>query len=366
MSVFFSQLLALMKKEFLAIWSDKKSRVIIIVPPILQLFVFSFAVTLEVKNISIGVIDRDNSVKSRELVRSLSYSNSFTNVYRIESQKDIQKAIDTQKVIAVVYIPNEFAKNIQSKRKTTLQIIADGRKSNTAQITQSYMQSAVNRTFNDVKIEQDIIVNRNLYNPNLDNFWWILPNLIGTISMLVALLLTALSVARERELGTFEQILVTPLSSSALMIGKTIPPLLISIVDASIIFTLSVFLFGVPFVGSLFIFTIGIVSFLFSIVGLGLFISSIVSTQQQGILGAFVLLVPYILMSGFATPVENMPEWLVPFTNIVSLKYFLVLLKGVYLKDIGFDIALELIVPMLVLGFISLGAATWMFRKKVA
>ncbi|WP_373073148.1 ABC transporter permease [Sulfurimonas sp.] len=366
MRVFLNQLLALMKKEFLAIWSDKKSRIIIIVPPILQLFLFSFAVTLEVKNISIGIIDRDNSVKSQELIRALQYSNSFTNVYRIDSQKDIQKAIDTQKVIAVIHIPQEFSKSIQSKRKTTIQIIADGRKSNTAQITQSYIQNAINTTFNSSYVQQNIIVNRNLYNPNLDNFWWILPSLIGTISMIVALLLTALSVARERELGTFEQIMVTPLSSTALIIGKTIPPLLISIVDAFVIFTLSVVLFGVPFVGSFFILLIGMISFLFSIVGLGLFISSIVSTQQQGILGAFVLLVPYILMSGFATPVENMPEWLIPFTDIVSLKYFLILLKGVFLKDIGYDIALTLIIPMLILGFISLSAATLMFRKKVA
>ena len=184
--------------------------------------------------------------------------------------------------------------------------------------------------------------------------------------MIVALLLTALSVARERELGTFEQILVTPLSSSTLIIGKTIPPLLISIIDASVIFLVSVFVFGVPFTGSVFILVLGIISFLFSVVGLGLFISSLVSTQQQGILGAFVLLVPYILMSGFATPVENMPHWLIPFTDIVSLKYFLILLKGVFLKDIGFDIAIELIIPMLILGFFSLIAASFMFRKKVA
>ncbi len=365
MVTFLNQLLALMKKEFLAIWSDKKSRIIIIVPPLLQLFVFSYAVNLEVKNINIGVIDRDNSAKSDELIRALEYSSSFVNVYRIESQKELQSSIDTQKVIAVVYIPQQFAKNIESQRKATIQIIADGRKSNTAQISEAYMQLAISRVFSEAKVERNIILNRSLYNPNLDNFWWILPNLIGTISMIVAILLTALSVARERELGTFEQILVTPLSSSTLIIGKTIPPLLISIADATLIFTLSVFLFNVPFTGSLLILFFGIISFLFSVVGIGLFISSIVSTQQQGILGAFVLMVPYILMSGFATPVENMPQWLIPFTDLVSLKYFLILLKGVFLKDIGFDIAFTLIIPMLILGFISLAGATWMFRKKV-
>ena len=364
--VFFNQLLALMKKEFLAIWNDKKSRIIIIVPPLLQLFVFSYAVNLEVKNIDIGVLDRDNSVKSSELIRTLQYSSSFTNIYILKSQKELQEMIDTQKVIAAVYIPQEFAKKIESRNRATLQIIADGRKSNSAQITEAYIQMAITKVFSGVDVEQNVIVSRNLYNPNLDNFWWILPNLVGTISMIVALLLTALSVARERELGTFEQILVTPLSSTTLIIGKTIPPLLISIIDASFIFVLSVVFFGVPFVGSLFILLLGIISFLFSIVGLGLFISSVVSTQQQGILGAFVLLIPYILMSGFATPVENMPEWLIPFTDIVSLKYFLILLKGVFLKDIGFDIALTLIIPMLILGFISLLCATLMFRKKVA
>ncbi len=366
MRTFFNQLLALMKKEFLAIWSDKKSRVIIIVPPILQLFIFSFAVSLEVKNISIGILDRDNSTKSKELIRTLQYSDSFINVYRLQSQKDLQKAIDTQKVIAAVYIPQEFSKDVESKRTATIQIIADGRKSNTAQIAESYMQNAIVRAFGDIEIQQNIIVSRNLYNPDLDHFWWILPNLVGAISMIVALLLTALSVARERELGTFEQILVTPLSSTTLIIGKTIPPLLISIVDASFIFSLSILIFGVPFIGSLLILFLGIISFLFSIVGMGLFISSIVSTQQQGILGAFVLVIPYILMSGFATPVENMPEWLIPFTDLVSLKYFLVLLKGVFLKDIGFDIAITLLIPMLILGFISLAGATLMFRKKIA
>ena len=183
--------------------------------------------------------------------------------------------------------------------------------------------------------------------------------------MLVALLLTSLSIARERELGTFEQLLVSPLSSTILILGKTLTPLLITLVEASIIFLVAITFFAVPFTGSVIILYMGLISFLFSIVGIGLFISSISSTQQQGILGAFVLMVPYILMSGFATPVENMPQWLIPFTNIISLKYFLILLKGVFLKDISFAMAISLIIPMLVLGFISLIFAAWMFRKKV-
>lgn len=358
------QLLALMKKEFLAIWSDKKSRTIIIIPPMMQLFIFSFAVTLEVKNIDIAVLDRDNSTKSQEIIRNLTYSNSFTNIYRLESQEEIKEYIDTQKAILVISIPQNFAQKISKNEEVSIQIIGDGRKSNSAQIAQSYVQTAISKVVN-LQAINNTIVSRNLYNPNLDNFWWILPNLMGSLSMLVALLLTALSVARERELGTFEQLLVAPLSSTILIIGKTIPPLLISMIEASIIFFMAIVFFKVPFVGSILILYLGLLAFLFSIVGIGLFISSISSTQQQGILGAFVLMVPYILMSGFATPVENMPQWLIPVTDIISLKYFLILLKGVFLKDITFDMAISLIIPMLALGLISLIFASWMFRKKI-
>ncbi len=359
-------LLALIKKEFLAIWSDKKSRMIIIVPPLVQLVLFSFAVTLEVKNISIGILDRDNSVQSQELVRTLKLSQTFTNVYRLESEAELTSSIDTQKVLATLYIPQNFTQKIHMGENTSLQIIGDGRKSNTAQITESYIQMALSKIFSHTKVNYETFISRNWYNPNLDNFWWILPNLMGSLSMIIALLLTALSVARERELGTFEQTLVSPLSPTVLIIGKTIPPLIISTIEASVIFFVATHFFGVPFVGSYLILYIGLISFLFSIVGMGLFISSISSTQQQGILGAFVLIVPYVLMSGFSTPVENMPSWLIPVTDLVSLKYFLLLLKGVFLKDISFDIAIELILPMLALGFTSLVLASWMFRKKIS
>lgn len=358
-------LLALIKKEFLAIWSDKKSRVIIVVPPLIQLILFSFAVTLEVKNISIGILDRDNSVQSQELIRTLKLSQTFTSVYRMESEKQLTSFLDSQKVLATIYIPQNFAKKISSGEHTSIEIIGDGRKSNTSQIAQAYIQMALLKVFANTDVHSNTFINRNWYNPNLDNFWWILPNLMGTLSMLIAILLTSLSVSRERELGTFEQTLVSPLSPTTLIIGKTIPPLIISTIEASVIFFAATTFFGVPFVGSIGILYMGLVSFLFSIVGIGLFISSISLTQQQGILGAFVLVVPYILMSGFATPVENMPSWLIPLTDFVSLKYFLLLLKGVFLKNISFSIALGLIIPMLALGFVSLFFASWMFRKRI-
>lgn len=361
----FYQLLILIKKEFLAIWSDKRSRIVIISPPLMQLLLFSFAVTLEVKNISIGVLDRDNSPQSEAIIRNLKNSNSFIKVYRLENEKELSYAIDSQKLIATVYIPQNFAKDILQNRQTSIQIIADGRRSNNAQITNAYITSAISKDFTNINSTIDTLIIRNWYNPNLNNFWWILPNLVGLLSMIVAIILTSLSVARERELGTFEQTLVSPIPPFSLILGKIIPPMIISIIEAALIFLAAMIFFDVPFKGSFFVLSISIFAFLFSIVGFGLFISSISSTQQQGILGAFVILVPSVLLSGFATPVENMPNWLIPFTDLISLKYFLILLKGLFLKDISLEIAFEFIWPMLLLGTASIFTASWFFRKKV-
>ncbi len=356
------QLISLIRKEFLAIWSDKRSRIVIIIPPIIMLVLFSFAITMEVKNISIGILDRNNSSQSKELIRTLKYSDRFTQVLYLKSYDDLKEKIDSQEILAGIEIPQDFSKNMQKGKTANIGIIADGRKSTSAQIAVGYIQLSINNFFSKNK---DTLVVRNWYNPNLENFWWILPNLVGSLTILIALILTSLSVARERELGTFEQISVAPLSPTILIIGKTIPPMIISILEASIIFLSAITFFGVPFIGSLSILIVSICAFVFSVVGFGLFISSISSTQQQGILGAFILLVPSILMSGFATPIENMPQWLIPFTNLIALKYFLILLKGLFLKDISWEIAIWEILPMIALGVVTLIIATWFFKKKV-
>lgn len=357
----FTQLLSLIRKEFLAIWSDKRSRIVIIIPPLIQLILFSFAVTLEVKNIPIGILDYDNSIKSQELIRSLKYSPRFSEVYFLKSNEDLKHKLDTQTILVAVEISQNFSLQTPSWKKS-IALIADGRRSNSAQIAVGYIQMLIAQTFS--KQDNSVEV-RHWYNPNLDNFWWILPNLVGSLTMIIALILTSLSVARERELGTFEQISVAPISPMVLIIGKTIPPMIISIIEAAFIFIAAITFFDVPFIGSFSILIVSIIAFVFSIVGFGLFISSLSSTQQQGILGAFILLVPSVLMSGFATPVENMPEWLIPFTDLIALKYFLILLKGVFLKDISWAVAIWEILPMIALGVVTLSIATWFFKKKV-
>lgn len=361
----FSRLFALIKKEFLAIKNDKKSLVVVIVPPIIQLIIFSFAATLEVKNMSITVLDMDGSRQSSELVREFAGSTYVKTVKQVTNYEDGAQTINTQEAIAFIVIPDGFAKNLKTQN-SNIQLILDGRRSNTAQVAEGYISQMVLNYQNQANTKRSVqIVSRNFYNPNLNNFWWIVPNLFGSITMTVAMILTSLSIAREKELGTFEQITVSPLRPIEILLGKLIPALSISVAESTIILFAAVNIFGIPLSGSVFILYLGVAAFLFSMSGIGLFVSTISKTQQQAILGSFVVLLPSFLLSGFATPVENMPQWLQPITSVIPLKYYIVLIKGVFLKDIDFVSAMYEILPMFFLGAISFFGAVLFFKNKI-
>lgn len=357
---------ALIKKEFLAIWKDKKSRVIIIVPPLLQLFLFSFAANLQVKNITLAVYDRDNAPASRELAEGFDRSPSFTTVIRLKSYDAVRRSIDDQEVLAALVINPGFGADLQNSG-TTVQILLDGRRSTAAQSTRLYIETII-ESYRQQKLlngDKELLRMRNWYNPNLNNFWWIVPNLFGVLSMLIALLLTALSVARERELGTFDQLLVSPVSPTQIILGKTIPAALISMGEATLILLVGIFVFGITIQGSLWILYFGLFAYLLSIIGIGLFVSTITMTQQQAILGAIVIMIPSILLSGFATPVENMPDWLIAVSDIISLKYFIVLIKGVLFKSISFEAAWGFIWPLFLIAAVTLSVSIRLFRSKL-
>jgi ABC-2 type transport system permease protein len=359
------RLLALIKKEFLALKNDKKSVFVVIVPPLIQVLLFAFAATLELKHIDMAVLDKDGSHESRMLISDFKGSRYIKKLYALQSYKEASDLINTQKVLAVLVIPKNFSKELRTGN-AKLQLLLDGRRSNTAQIAQGYFSAIVQNFFvRHLHVKIPIKVSsRFLYNPNLNNFWWIVPSLFGSITMVVAMLVTSLSIARERELGTFDQILVSPLRPFEILLGKLIPALLISIVESTLILLAAVYLFGVPLTGSLAILYSGVVLFLFSMSGIGLFVSAISNTQQQAILGSFVVILPSFLLSGFATPVENMPAWLQPFTNFIPLKYYLILIKDVFLKDIPWSDTPQLLLPMLGLGIVFLWVAMVFFRKR--
>lgn len=359
------RLLALIRKEALAIKNDKKSLFVVIVPPLIQVLMFSFAATLEIKHIDLAVFDQDGTHTSQELIQNLKGSAYIQKLVRVKNNHEISELINTQQVLAVLVIPSGFGKEVLSA-KANVQLLLDGRRSNTAQIAEGYLSSIVQTFFlsKQPTTRAVTIQTRFFFNPNLSNFWWIVPNLFGTITMVVAMLLTALSIARERELGTFDQILVSPLRPFEILVGKLVPALLISMLESILILLFAIYLFGVPLVGSLTILYTGVIVFLFSISGIGLFISAISNTQQQAILGSFVFFLPSILLSGFATPIENMPSWLQPLTALTPLKYYLILIKGVFLKDISWEIAWTLIVPMFFLGIVFMSITMIFFRRR--
>ena len=362
----FERLFALIKKEFLAIKNDKKSLMVVVLPPIVQVILFSFAATLEVKNINLALLNQDDSYKSKELIKDLGSSSYIKSLNIVKSYEDGKYEIDKQKVIAFIVIPSNFSKDLE-KGSSKIQVIFDGRRSNTSQIVEGYLNQIILNHYKKEQLNSKInIISRNFYNPNLENFWWIVPSLFASISMVVAMLLTSLSIAREKELGTFEQILVSPLSSIEILLGKLLPALFISVLESTFILFVAIYFFGVPLNGSIWLLYLSATVFLFSMSGIGLFISSISNTQQQAILGSFVVMLPSFLLSGFATPVSNMPQWLQPFTDFIPLKYYLELIKGIFLKDISFSIALTYLTPMFLFGVISLFGTVIYFKRKRA
>ncbi len=363
---------ALIIKEILAVWRDKKSRIMLVMPPLVQLIILSHAATLDVNNISLGVYNQDSGWYSYELIQRIKGSPYFSHVYEFTHQKEVRQAIDKQNVVVSLQFQPNFSRLIASNKTAQVQVILDGRKSNASQIVMGYL-NRIFQNFNDDILERQGIkaperVNvefRSFFNPNLDYIYFTVPSLVAILSMLLALMVTAMSVSRERENGTFDQLLVSPLQPWQILIGKMIPAMLIGIVESTFLMILALNLFEIPFVGSLFLLYGSMIIFLFSIVGVGLFISSISHTQQQSILGSFVFMTPMMMLSGYATPIENMPNWLQPFTNLLPIKHFFIIIKGIFLKDMpSYDVFMHTW-PMALIAVFTLSLAGWMFRQRL-
>jgi ABC-2 type transport system permease protein len=359
-------------KELLAILRDKKARITLIVPPIMQLLLFANAATLEVRNISISYLNEDKGWYSHELVERIKGSPYFSHVIEARDQEQLQASIDSQQTIVGICFQSDFSKQLSMGGSASAQVILDGRKSNASQIVQGYLFRII-QNFNDeihqkqgAKAPQNVATAfRSWFNPNLDYLLYTVPQLVGILSMVLALLVTALSVAREREMGTFDQLLVSPLQTSEIILGKMVPAIIIGIAESSIIMVLAMLLYKIPFHGSLLLFYMSMLVFVVSIIGVGLFISSLSQTQQQATLGVFVFIMPTMLLSGFATPIENMPYWLQPISQIIPITHFFIIIKGIFLKNMGFIEVLNHIWPMLLIALCTLTLAGWMFKSRL-
>jgi ABC-2 type transport system permease protein len=365
------RILTLIQKEVLAVLRDPRNRIALILPPILQLFLFSFTGTLEVKHVALGIWNRDYGQVANELVERLCASPNFGHVEFAHSRQELQQMIDDQRVmLAITFLP-DFSRKFSEDDTAPLQMIADGRKSNSAQIAQGYVSQIVNQfvseqTATDSSAPDVQVVERTWFNPNLDYIWFTLPSLAVMITLQICLNVTAMSVAREREMGTFEQLLVSPIRPLEIMAGKSIPALILALIEVTIFILITVFIFRIPFHGSVPFLYLSLTVFVIAMIGIGLSISSIALTQQQALLGIMTTLLPATLLSGYAAPIENMPDWLQPLTYANPLRYIMVVMKGVFLKDMPPLEILNNTWPMAIIAVFTLSLATWLFRRRLA
>ena len=366
-----SRLSSLIVKELLVVLRDPRSRILLVGPPLVQLIVFAFAATLEVKNVDVMVLDRDEGASGAELVRRIEGSSTFRAVLPAHDLAELRDAVDRQRVIAAVVIGQSFSRDVAALRPASVQVLLDGRRSNAAQIVDSYIGQIVSTFLADANATArrpgivPRVVARNWFNPNLIYQWFTVPGLIAIIALLIGLIVTSLSVARERELGTFDQLMVAPLRTHEILLGKMLPPMLIGLVLVTVYIVATVVIFDVPLRGSLVLLYASAAFFLASVIGVGLFISSLAMTQQQAILGAFLFMAPAVLLSGFATPIDNMPRWLQPVTLVDPLRHFLVVVRGVFLKGMTTAEVVRNTIPLAVIAIVTLSAAAWLFRRRI-
>lgn len=365
----FRRILALIIKELQAQFRDPKSRQLLIVPVIVQICIFPFAATLEVKNVSIAVFNQDSGAASIEIMQRFSMTKFFSKPQITHSVKEIREAIDNQRVLLALVFPIDFSRNIAAGKPASVQLIIDGRRSNSAQISASYIQEIIDSYQRDIQIQSasqslsSPISIRNWFNSNLDYKWFILPGLIGLISSIGCLGVTSMAIAREREQGTLEQLFVSPLSPGSIMTGKIIPAVIIAIMQSTIILIACIYFYGIAFQGSLFLLYFCLFFYALSLAGVGLLISISSNNQQQALIGVFGFLVPAILLSGYIAPIENIPEPLQSFTWINPFRHFIEISKGVYLKGLDFTQVWHNLWPLFVIAFVTLSLSYVIFRS---
>ena len=363
------RLAAIMIKELWSTLRDPRSRITLFIPPLLQLFLFGMATTLEVKNFNVGILDQSGGPAAVEFLQRLAGSPNVGHIVRLRTPEELKTAIDTQKVIAAVVIDDRFDRDIAARRPARMGLVLDGRRSNAAQIVGGYIgviarSVGAGDMIDPGRAQVGGSILRNDFNPNLDYTWFTLPGLIMMIGAVSALMVTGQTVARERELGTYEQLLVTPLRTHEILIGKMTPPLIAGLFNGTIYLLVAQIVFGVPFAGSLVLFYLTLVIYLLSLMGVGMLVSTLSGTQQQAFLGVFLVTVPAVMLSGYAGPVDNMPPWLQTLSLADPCRHYLVIVDGLFLKAMPWSALWGSVWPLIVIGAVTLSAASWLFRSR--
>jgi ABC-2 type transport system permease protein len=359
-------LLTLIRKELQALFSSPQSRGLLIMPVLLQLLLFPFAATLEVKNSTLAIYNQDGGAASIELVQRLAAAKAFPHIINLYSESEMQRVIDDQKALLAIRVPVDFSRKLARGEASDLQAVIDGRRSNSAQIAFGYAAQVVAQYAAEGMarpLPAQLVV-QNLYNPNLEYRWFVLPSLVAIITTIGCLIVTALSLAREKEEGTFEQLLVSPLTPAYIMLGKAIPGILVAMLQGTVIATAAVFAYRVPFGGTIWLLYFSMLCYGLSLAGVGLLISSLCSNQQQAFLGVFGFMSPAVILSGYMAPVENMPLPLRVISAVDPLTHFIIVVKGIFLKSYDLTQAWPHLWPLLVISAVNLTIAYLIFRNR--
>jgi ABC-2 type transport system permease protein len=365
------RILALTRKELLAVLKDPRGRFTLFAPPIIQCLIFGYAASYDLFDVPYVVLDQDRSHASRELLSYLDGSHIFHRVSNVTRESDLRAAIDERRALLAIQFDQNFERKLETGVGADVQVIADGRNSNTAAIATGYLSVIVDSYNADWRSAHGLpnppisVTTRAWYNPNLETRWNMIPALIGTLTMLQTLLLTAMSVAREREQGTFDQLLVTPFRPAEIMAGKALPSMVIGMVQATNILLVAQLWFHIPFSGSFITLYSGLIVFLLAAVGLGLLVSSIAATMQQAMLYSFVVVLPFTLLSGLSTPISSMPKILQNVTLANPLRYAIDMAQRVYLEGATLPLVVNDLWPLAIIAAITLPAAAWMFRHRL-
>jgi ABC-2 type transport system permease protein len=369
----------MVKKEFIQVWRDRRLRIFLILPPIVQLIIYGYAINFDIRQVPFAVFDEDRTQASEILISRFTASEYFSLTNFINSEGELRNLIDRSRITLAVHIPKGFAEKIKANQPAPLQLILDATDSNTALIVAKYTRTILNDYSGEIlqqslrhlnlpkKLQTPVVIEpRAWLNPNLESKNAFVPGVIALVVMLVSLMLTALSVVREREIGTMEQILVSPLSPLEFLSGKTIPFVLISLVDVALVSLMGVFWFEIPFQGSVAVLFIGTLAFLLSSVGLGLLISTTCSTQQQAVMAGTFVLTPAVLLSGLIFPIANMALIFQYITYFNPLRYFIVIVQGVFLGGRSLAVLWPEMAAMAGLGVVFLGLSIIRFRGRLA
>ncbi|HNZ95738.1 MAG: ABC transporter permease [Acidobacteria bacterium] len=372
----FERLWRMLIKEFIQILRDPRMKGVIILMPIVQALVFGYAVTTDVRNVHTAIYDLDQSGESRELIARFLGSGYFREVGRVTSDREVQRVLDDGSARVVLRFDPGFGAALAAGQTAKVQLLLDGTDSNTAGIVLNYATSIAERYNEDVLISRLSrlegkatataaagVATRAWFNANLDSRNFYVPGVIALIVVLITLMLSSMAVVREKEIGTIEQIMVTPIGQAEFILGKTLPFALIAYLDVALITAISVFWFEVPIRGSMALLLAATTLFLMSTIGIGLLISTVSRTQQQAMMSAFFYYFPAVLLSGFMFPIANMPDAVQWLTYLNPLRYYLVIIRGIFLKGVGPGVLWSQMAALTVLGVVSLYLAARKFHK---